>query len=710
MRRSARFGSWRRGVVQLGLLAGVGVALVGGQPGRVGAGPMPCQLEGKCTLKKPRLMFVAEYSTAMNQPFDDQLTRWEAVAEAIEVAIDFDNGYVAENFILGLLRFGSDPEPMVPDTAIDGTGLVDGVALDVAWYDPQEPQKFYRECTVGDEIVATLDDLPPPPVGIGSWARGGLLFTKGYLASSDADHPLDAGKRRGVVVLLSAGVWTDPAGTKKLGPASEHPKLAAGELFTELGVPTYVVNVGGAAGKLVSDPVALAGGTEQVLPGKATELAGVEALANALKGEILKAQNDVVVPVCQPSFPRVMLIVDGSSAMLNVDGVKAGPGLGPWDQVREALAGPAGLLDAALEFSTIEDVHVLGLATFGGAEPAEEAVLVQYAACPGERVAWALDPASSCVAPGCLDPYAAAPIQWTFQDGALLDPPGFDEPTISHMPLCEASAMQPGACTGSQRFTHLGLALVESNLAAYRAACLMPDAPVPCDAQTEFFNVLITDGKYDSTDEQVQARLVAMFADGVITRVVGYGPDVDVAQLELMADWGSGDALDAVTAATQDELEQALVGLFKPPVLDECCSIFPCSSLDGGEGADESGDPGDTGDPGDSSGSSSGAVEVTTTGTTTTGATTTGATSTTDAESGAPTTGTSGATSTTGSTEPTPTSAGPGDPGAGETSEGEGSSGTAVIGDDGCGCTSGGDARGLWLLGLAGLLRRRRRA
>ena len=78
----------------------------------------------------------------------------------------------------------------------------------------------------------------------------------------------------------------------------------------------------------------------------------------------------------------------------------------------------------------------------GGAMPAEEAVLVQYGVCPGERIAWALDPASSCVAPGCVDPYAAAPIQWTFQDGALLDPPGFDEPTISHMPLCEASAMQ----------------------------------------------------------------------------------------------------------------------------------------------------------------------------------------------------------------------------------------------------------------------------
>lgn len=364
---------------------------------------------------------------------------------------------------------------------------------------------------------------------LGSWRRG--VVQLGLLA--------------GVGVALVGGqpgrVWTDPAGTKKLGPASEHPKLAAGELFAELGVPTYVVNVGGAAGKLVSDPVALAGGTEQVLPGEATELAGVEALSNALKGEILKAQNDVVVPVCQPSFPRVMLLVDGSSAMLNVDGVKAGPGLGPWEQVREALTGPAGLLDALLVANlSLETMHVLGLSTFGGAMPAEEAVLVQYGVCPGERIAWALDPASSCVAPGCVDPYAAAPIQWTFQDGALLDPPGFDEPTISHMPLCEASAMQPGACTGSQRFTHLGLALVESNLAASRAACLMPDAPVPCDAQTEFVNVLITDGKYDSTDEQVQARLVAMFADGVITRVVGYGPDVDVAQLELMADWGSG--------------------------------------------------------------------------------------------------------------------------------------------------------------------------
>lgn len=696
-------GSWRRGMVQVGLLAGVGAAFVGTEPGRVVAAPMPCQMEGGCTIKKPRLMFVAEYSTAMNQPFDADTTRWEAVREAIEAQIDFDNGYVAENFILGLARFGSDPDPRTPGTPIEGAGLVDGVALDVAWYDPNDPAKKYVECTNGDEIIAALEGLPAPGPGIGSWAKGGLEFTKAYLASADADHPEDGGKRFAAVMLLSAGVWTDPSGTKKLGPASEHPKLAAGELFMGQGVPTFVHNFGGQAGKLVSDPVALAGGTEQVIA--ADDLVGV---LESLKQIIVKVANEDVFPVCEPDLPRVMFVLDGSSSLLNVDGVRAGPGLGAWDQIREVLAGEDSVLRFLLPtMQKMDSVHLPGLTVFGDDEPAEDAVLVQYGLCPRRRIDWALDPASSCVAPGCVDPYAAPPISWTAQDGDEVDPPNFGETVISHMPRCDADGQQPGACAGSGRYTHLGLLRVESNLEAYRSACLLPDAKQPCDAQTEFYNVLITDGKYDSTDAQVQARLVALFNAGVVTHVIGYGAEVDAAQLQAMADWGSGDALDAALVADPDALRLAITGLFKAPVTDPCCSFADCAVVEMFETGDDEGweageETGATTEAGTTE--SSGAVDETTGTTSGTSAGSTSGSEGGESTSGAP-------EPTTGGVEPVPTSGGPVDPTNAEatTEAGSSSSGAPeVSAGDGCGCNSGGGGA-LGLLGLAGLLRRRRR-
>lgn len=690
--------------MQLGVLTGVGAGLVGTVPGELGAAPMPCQLEGECTFNKPRLMFLAEYSTAMNQPFDAELTRWEAVKQTIEFVVDFDNGYVAEHYILGLARFGSDPEPMTPDTVIDGTGLVDGVALDVAWYDPEDPNKFYRECTAGDVIIEALAALPAPAMGIGAWAKGGLDFTRDTIVTANADHPQD-GSRVAMVMLLSAGVWTEPSGVKKLMPATEHPKIAAAQLWVELKVPTMVVNFGGAAGKLVSDPVAQAGTTE--VSWAASDVPGI---IGFLKSVIVEVQKGVVAPVCDPEFPRVMFVIDGSSSMLNVDGVRAGPGLGAWDQVRAAIAGDGSVLDAPAQVNLkLEMLMRAGVTVFGSAEPAEQAVLVQYGSCAEDRIEWALDPASSCVAPGCVDPYAAPAIEWTFQDAALLDPPVFGESTISHMPRCDADPMAPGACAGSGRFVHLGLELVESNLAAHRATCMLPDAKFPCDEQTPFFNVLITDGKYDSTDEQVQSRLVAMFDAGVVTRVVGFGPDVDVAQLEAMADWGSGSMLDAGLADSQDQLEQAILGMFAPLVLDPCCSFLDCGAIDESDGPSESGEAEGTVGDESTEATSSGEVSSGSSSDSTGGSSSSSGTTETSGSSG----GESGEPPTSTTVDPgVPTTSGPVDPsGMATTTDASSSSGAGpeVVGEDGCACRSGGQAHGLWLLGLLGLGRRRRR-
>jgi uncharacterized protein (TIGR03382 family) len=324
---------------------------------------------------------------------------------------------------------------------------------------------------------------------------------------------------------------------------------------------------------------------------------------------------------------------------------------------------------------------------------------------------------------------------WTFKDGSQIDPPGFDDPTISHMPECNGN--QPkGACDGSGNTLHLGLQLVASNLEAYRSACVMDQAPMPCNADTPFLNFLITDGAYDSTDAQVQAPLLAMHEAGVVTHVIGYGANVDPVQLVKLAEWGSGATLPPTIANTQDELEAAFQGFLVLPVFDECCAFQQCDG--GGEPMGETGDLSDTDDSfstGENGGSTAGPNDTSTsTGETSTTGTTglTGSTSNdTTSSTGSPDTGsTSGAessstagfeasgldgTAVTGDPAPTsdgsPTSDGTAadtDSSVSETADDPSETAT----DKGCGCASNDPAPGasLLLLGLLGLRRRRARA
>src|SRR5690606_42041001 len=109
MKRLSLIGSWKRLGVQVGLLAGVGIAFRGGtEPPPVSAAPV-CQQEDLCSFVKPLFMIVADYSTSMNTMFDANQTRWEAAVSAIEAMVDADNGYLQGNVLLGLSRFGHDP-------------------------------------------------------------------------------------------------------------------------------------------------------------------------------------------------------------------------------------------------------------------------------------------------------------------------------------------------------------------------------------------------------------------------------------------------------------------------------------------------------------------------------------------------------------------------------------------------------------------------
>jgi len=59
-----------------------------------------------------------------------------------------------------------------------------------------------------------------------------------------------------------------------------------------------------------------------------------------------------------------------------------------------------------------------------------------------------------------------------------------------------------------------------------------------------------------------------MFTAGVTTHVIGFGGAIDPAQLEKLADWGSGNQLNARQAADQDQLEMHLAQILD--TLDLC--------------------------------------------------------------------------------------------------------------------------------------------
>ena len=754
MKRLSLIGSWKRLGVQAGLLAGIGLAFVGGtEPPRLEAAPKDCQLQNECSFKKPLFGIILDYSTSMNTMFDANITRWQGAVNAIKIAVNTDNGYLAENFILGLVRFGHDPAPGQPGTKImdDASGIVDGQKLDVPWYDEADPAKKFYECTNGDKIIEVLDGLPPPIngklTGIGTWTKGAMDFTKAYIAKTKADHPADMNERLAVLMVVTDGEWTDPTGTMKLAPAAQDPKITAADLFMNQDIKTYVVAIGEAQGKMFADQLAMAGGT-----GTAIDAVDPQALIDALKAVIEEIKKTVVAPVCTPGLPRIMVLLDASSSMLNENNKHAPQGTGGWDQARDALAGANSIFDIEIggdPKKKVENLVHLGLSVFGHNSPAEEKLVVQYGPCRKDNFNWALDPATSCDV-GCNDPYGPPTIKWTFKDGSQMDPPGYDEKTVSHMPKCDASAQLPGACVGSGTYTHLGLNLVQSNINSYKAECKVDGYIYPCSDETEFINILVTDGDYNSTDAQVKAPLEAMFNAGITTYIIGFGDLVDlpasIAKLNNMADWGSGNAENYYDANNQDQLEMALATIIGQLTFDPCCQFNDCAfnpeptTIDPDPIPPEEGSS-STGEPDPSTSSSSSGDD--TTGTTTTGVdpsdTDTDSTGPVDPSTSSttvdPSTTTPDPTTTTSPTEPSPTEPDPTTGPSGETPAtpgGEESSDselpdsvtatdtameTTGVDDEGCGCKvedGQGSTRGLLgtllTFGLAGFIRRRRRA
>ena len=757
MKRLATLGSWKRLGLQAGLLSGLGLAFVAA-PEPVDAGERDCVIEGTCTFKKPNLMIIVDYSSSMNEDFG-ATNRWDATVDAIVAMIDADNGFLGDNLNLGLMRFGHDPSTNPGSTITGDTSnppITDGQALDVHWFDNSAgaSDTAYVECN-GEAVKDAIQAVPSPLCnagancsGIGTWTKGALDLSQSLIAESQTVHAEAPDERVYLNLVLTDGAWSEQDGSGQ--NAGDDPSITAAALFASAtNVSTYVVAVAADQALIdLADELAVAGGTMQAIDGSTPAI-----LVTQLQGVVQAIKDDLIQPECVGGMPRVMVILDASSSMINDGNTHAGAaGDSGWDQAAAALGGANSIFDIVLTSgNTVEDLSQLGVLVFGSNNPAEEEVLVDYGPCMKDNFAWALDPNNSCVAPGCTDPYAGPDITWTSQDGSIVAPM-FDVPTISHMPQCGQGNIGDTRCLGSGTYTHLGLELASSNQLAYHAAATQPGAEFPAGTGTTYINILITDGDYSASSPAVDVEnsLVEMYNRGITTYVIGFGGFGGFqAQLDEMQDWGSGGNIaNAFTAANQAQLQMELEGILNGLPFDACCGFNDCSvnpepttnepdpttgsgttAGDGdgdGDGSttgdgDGDGDGSTTGDgDGDSSTSGDGDGDSSTSGDGDGDSSTTG-----DGDGDGSGSGEAGS-GETGTADGTGDGTGDGSGGSGSDGDGSGEAGSGESGDetgpgvddagldDGCNCSAANDTKGGFLasllgLGLLGFTRRRRR-
>jgi uncharacterized protein (TIGR03382 family) len=648
-----------------------------------------CSEEGQCTFLKPAVMLTLDYSTDMNLAHG-QGTRWEATVDAVKAMMDWDNGFFQENMRIAVMRVGHDPNPGQPDTPIpgDATGILDGQALDVAWYD----DNGWFDCN-GAAVIDTLDQMPPPMDGqldgIGAWQAGAVARLDQLVQQSVADHPEDADKdgRAYVNVVFVGSPWTGATGTGQ--PAQDDPESPIGALYQDHDLATYVVRVGDGLPLQEADAWADAGGTNA-----AYDIDDLDPFRQDLGDFVQQVKDDLAVPDCTPGLPRITVILDASSDMLNIDGEAAMMGETPWDLTAELLfRSNSELWDGEVQpWATIEDLSLTSLVVYGNDQPApdEQRLVVPMGPCNigGDAFGWATSPPISCLMPGCDDPWGGPDITWTFADAdSDTFACWFDPETTSHMPQCHGDSL---GCEGSGRFVHLGLEHALELQQAYHAEQTQMGAEQPADDGTQYYNLLVIGGSYEgfSSDAQVQSALEANLAAGVVTFVLAVGPAAEDAEMEgvlsQMADWGSAGAYPYYTPDSIQSLQQVLIDIVGSVEHDPCCGFPSCDANDWGEGCTMEPDPIPPMDTGGDTGGTTGGADEGPGPTTDTGET---------GDSGGSNTGTDDGTST-----------------EGDSSGGGGASADSSLGR-GCACGAAGGSTGFpWLLVLVAGLRRRRRS
>jgi cysteine-rich repeat protein len=563
-----------------------------------------CQSESQCSFKKPNILLLLDYSSSMTgfegapayfPPGQTVTTRWGAELDATSWILRYGNGFFADNARIALTRFAHDPKPNVPGTTISTDpsfpAITDGFAIDVPF---DGTNRQYLECK-GSGVEAAVEVLrttPPPPGALPldpdkimlTWTRGGLRAAHALIDRTRANHQSEPGEdqRDYEVVLMTDGDWTCP---DMIGQGCQEDPAPEAALLRAAGVPVHVIAFGDATMTPSLREVALQGGTGSSID--ATSPQGiVDAFSQVLEG----IRDSVIVPSCTQKLPRMLVIMDASTSML----VGNAPGQTKWDKARFALGGnPAapnpgdmGYVEPVLRHklmvggreAAIEDVVHLGLMAFSTADAQE--LLVGFGPCMRDNLAWAMDPATSCEAPGCKDPYAGAPIHWTFKNSDRDRDPRFVRTTHSYMPPCDGT---PGSksCLGGAptTFTGQGLEFAHKVISDYKR----DSSPFAIDAHTRFVNVLITDGETSQGSSDVPSALRAMVAEGIETYVIGFGSasELDRNQLNQYAAAGNTKTaivVDPTQASSSAALADALSGVVASLGLDSCCVLNDCAA------------------------------------------------------------------------------------------------------------------------------------
>ena len=563
-----------------------------------------CEAENQCSFKKPNILLVLDYSSSMSgyesapawfPPGQMLTTRWDAELEATRWILHYGHGFFANNARIALTRFAHDPDVKNPGTTIrtdkSFPPITDGFAIDVP-FDGSGGE--YLECKSNgvEAAVEVLRTTPPPRAGMRldpnslmlTWTRGALKSAHALIDRTRTNHAAAPGEasRAYEVVLMTDGDWTcaDNVGQScKEDPAPEAALLRAD------GIPVHVIAFGDATMQPSLREVALQGGT-----GTSIDATSPEGIIDAFSSVLDGIRNSVIVPACTQKLVRVLITMDASTSMI----AGTAPGQTKWDKARFALSGnpaapnpgDAGYVEPLLRRklmvggreAAIEDVVHLGMVAFSTAD--QQRLLIGFGPCMRDNIAWAMDPRTSCEAPGCTDPYGGSPLTWTFKNSDTDRMPRFVRTTHSYMPACNPT---PGSksCAGQvpTTFTGQGLEFARKVIADYKRN----SAPFASDERTRYVNVLITDGQTSEGSSNVQTALSGLVADGVDTYVIGFGAgnEIDRAQLEQYAAWGntkSAIAVDPSQPTAANGLADALAGIVKSLGLDSCCVLNDCAA------------------------------------------------------------------------------------------------------------------------------------
>jgi len=563
-----------------------------------------CESESSCSFKKPNILLVLDYSSSMrgleNAPAffpagQTMTTRWDAALDATSWILRYGSGFFANNARIGLSRFAHDPDPMTPGTTITTDKsfprITDGFAIDVP-FDGSNGK--YLECKASgvEAAIQVLHGTPPPPVLQSgdanaimlTWTAGALDSAHGLVDRTRLNHQSEPGegKRDYEVVLMTDGDWTCP---DRFGQSCDADPAPVAAQLKAAGIPVHVIAFGDATMQRSLNETALQGGTVSAID--ATTPKGI---VDAFTRVLDRIRDTVIVPSCTQKLARVLITMDASTSMI----VGSAPGETKWDKARFALTGnptaanpgDMGYVEPVLtrkiqvggREASIEDVVHLGIVAFAG--PDEQKLMASFAPCMRDNIAWAMDPATSCVAPGCSNPYGGSPLTWTYKNSDTDRDPKFVRTTYSYMPGCHETPNST-SCTGQTptTFTGQGLEFARKTIADYKKS----SAPFAIDDKTRFVNVLITDGQTSEGSSDVQKALTDLVSDGVDTYVIGFGSgnELDATQLNQYAMWGntkSALVVDPAQTGGAAALADSLAGVVTSLGLDSCCVLNQCQT------------------------------------------------------------------------------------------------------------------------------------